>query len=210
MKTLFIVSFLIVSLVHSNAQYQKFYLQASYDQVLFPFHNYDFHKNGFSYRVGGVVGLFITKHVAVASGINFESKNYSIKYPPRDSPANQLVEEEYYFSYISFPLILEVDILNSKSHSLLINTGFELDRLLEYDYQKLYSDGSYINGSNEYRVLQNNMSFLIGPAYRYFFKNNVFLGFNPRFRYNLSSHGITTGETTRASFVFQFSSGYSF
>lgn len=204
------LTFLIVSLLQSNAQNQKFYVQSSYDQVVFSFSNVDFHSNSFSYRVGGFAGLSISKHVACGFGINFEMINYSVNYPSRDSPSIHLIEEIFNFSYISFPLMIEVEILNSKSNSLLIQSGFELNSLIEYDYQKLYSDGDFLSGTNDYIVLQNSWSFLIGPAYRYFFKNNVFLGVNPKLRYNLSSHGISTGESTRTSFVFQFAIGYRF
>jgi len=196
-------------LVHSNAQHQKIYVQASYDQVFFPFHNFTYHNNDFSYRVGGLVSLYISKHLAIASGINFESKKYSVNYPPRDSPNSILIEENFMFSYLSFPLIMEIDIINSRSHAIFIQSGLEIDRLLAYDYQKLYSDGTY-HDPHEYSVNQNNFSIFVGPGYRYFFKNNLFLGFSTKFRYNLTNPGRTKGESTITSFILQFSSGYRF
>lgn len=209
LRLLVSLSILVISLDQSNAQHKIHSVQVSYNQVVFPFSNFDFHKNDFSYRFGGMANLYLSKHLGISTGIYFESQNFSANYPPRDSFNPVLMEEDYMFKYLSFPLLLEVVILHPKSHAFFIQGGFEIDRLLAYDYQKLYSDGTY-HEPYEFSVSKVNTSILIGPGYRYFLNDYLSLGFSTKYRYNFTSPGRTGAETTRNSFVLQFNMGYCF
>lgn len=208
-KIRFIIVILLTISVQTKSQYQKIILQASYDQILYPFLNFDYHKNANSYRVGGLVSYFFSNRISIGSGIHFETNNFNVQYPPPDSHLRFLSEEKNKYSYILFPLYFEFMVLESRSHSLSIQSGFELNRLLDYNVQKIYSNGEIENDISDINVHQNNMSFIVGPAYRYFFNEAYYLGFYPKFRYNLTSHGKTTGESTTISFVFQLAIGYS-
>jgi hypothetical protein len=203
LKILITSSILLVASIQAYSQFNRVDFEVFYGQVAYPFYNYDLNKNGFSYRIGGIVCSNVSNRFSIGTGINFEEKRYSVNYSIQDSPSARLNRKTYSFSYVSFPLLFELEFLNIRSHILSIRSGFELDRLLEYEIYKYYSDGTSDSNLDGYIVQYNNTSFLLGPSYRYLFNNNMYLGINAAYRYNL-----TKQEATTSSFLFQVLFGY--
>lgn len=206
-RSVVIVAFFFIS-VNTFSQQNKLLFQASYDYISYPFINFDNYKNNGSYKVGGTITYYFCDRVSVASGINYESRKYKIEYFPNNSQAERLTMEEFDFSYIGLPLIFEFETLDSKSHLLAVQLGFELESLLSKSIVENYNDGTTRNGSNDNSDLGNSTSMCIGVSYRYLVFDSLFIGACPKVRYNLTSHGITAGESTALSFLFQLSLGY--
>ncbi|HDS06162.1 MAG TPA: hypothetical protein ENO05_00920 [Bacteroides sp.] len=191
-------------------QSKKFLLQGSYDYVLYPFLNYENHHNINSYKLGGTATYYFTNRISFASGFHYEVANYKVKYPLNNSPALRLTSEKVTLAYVGVPILLEIKTLYTTFHLLSIQTGFELESLVSKEIVLSYNDGSTRDGSNDTYVHNFINCLSLGVAYRYIFLNHYFAGACPKVRYNLTSHGISTGESTSLSFLFQLSLGYLF
>lgn len=207
LKTVLIV-ILLFACIKSFAQNGKTQFAASYDQVFFPFYNYDYHENEFSYRLSGDVTYYISNWFSIASGISYESNKFLIVYPPSNTSALRIVEEKYDYSYVGIPIIFGFDLWNAKSQTLAVRSGFELIRLIDSNGVITYNDGSTRNSQDDSESIKYSNCFSFGVNYCYFLIPKLFIGITPKVRYNLSSH-MKSNEGSRAlSYLLQFSIGY--
>jgi len=207
-KKTVLFTILLFACIQSYTQTGKIQFQASYDQVFFPFYNYDYNENGFSYKLSGDVTYYISKWFSISSGFSYESNKFKVVYPPSNTSALRLVEEKYDYSYVGIPLIFGFDLWNAESQTLAIRSGFELIRLIDAYSVLTYSDGSTISRQIDSESIKYANCFSFGVKYCYFLSPKLFIGITPKVRYNLSSH-MNSNEGSRAlSYLLHLSIGY--
>lgn len=202
-----LIFFLFFNWVNSNSQDRNVLFQVTYDQIIFPFFNYDYNQNEFSCRLSGQITYYFSNRVSIATGISYESNKYNVVYPYKETTALRITEENYKQTFIGIPLSFGFSILNRKTHTLSITSGFELKRLITDKVIFHFNDGSIRSGLDENSFYEYVNCFNIGVDYNYYINPYLFVGVSPKFRYNLSTYGKTPGDAITFSYLFQISFG---
>ena len=206
LKLILFVIFLF-SGTFANCQDEKLYpsnrflFQIYYDHVQFPFINYDYYKNDQSYRIGGEISYYLTNRFSITSGINYEKKKYYVDRTHSTTWAVDLIMETYSLSYVAFPIIIGFDLLQNKSHNLIILLGSEIQNIRLKETYLYYDNGYSIKGEDN--LISDYINCLsLGISYNYFLTDVICIGLCPKLRYDFS------GESTSFSYLLRFSFGY--
>jgi len=208
-KQILLVIIILFIKIPAFSQKEHTLIQLSFDYIYYPFIFYPGNHSDFSYKSGGNIAYFINNRVAVSTGLEYETKKFTIDYE-----STMLYNKETFdLRYINFPLKMEIEIFDKRSNALYLKTGFEHGSLIYKERLIEYQNGNTVSSLSDYHINKFIINVAFGFAYRLFIAESYFIGACPNIRYNVTnSQGIYgySGQGTALSFMLQVHLGYRF
>ena len=206
MKKILFSLFYVFFCILASSQEGEIRFQGNYDPLVFPFRNFEFHANRYSYIVGGLIDYSLTKTVSAGIGLSYEFDHFLVLYGAGTSLARELEKEKHFYKYLIFPIQFDFLIFSKGKGKILLSSNLDLSLLKSEEIDYYYDDGTVIDGYDFEFVEESLVHFSIGPKFRMGLGNHFYSSICPKARTCLNSKN----ESYSWSILFQIAFGYRF